>query len=308
MDTIRTTNRRKEAGGFTFFEIAVTLAVLVIGVSGFLSIFSTSLRTARNVKHDLTGPEAARTAAAYVVAKGIRPPDANSDERFDIPEAINGYYVSVTSGRLDQFELNVGDEAGVAPPTPTLEFEGTCNLNPNNSDDMEFQMLLADSMVGTHFTHPDFEDPIDEDSTFIARADLHHPDGRNMYGCGQKVWEVTYIRFRPKGNANKNTFLYEGQELDVANDKVYTFYAPANNPMKLTLYNSHYDRGGRAMGRWWIGSLSGSDVSLEENMDGGGDHAGDLLTLKVDVYESDRDRNDQARALGTFFIRAWYRK
>lgn len=299
MDTNRTTNRREGTSGFTFFEIAVTLAVLVIGVSGFLSIFSTSLRTARNVKHDLTGPEAARTAAAYVVAKGIRPPDANSGTPFNIPEAINGYYVSVSSGRLDQFELNVGDEAGpVAPTPPSLSFEGKCNLNPNNSDDMEFQMRLVDG-------------------TFITRDDLHHNVGNNMigrdtYGGGDVIWNVTYIRFRPKGNANKNTFTYDGQTLDVGNDKVYTFYAPASNPMQLTLFNSHHPNfrksGGKAMGLWWIGSLAGNDVSLEENMDGGGDHAGDLLTLKVDVYESSRDRDDQERALGTFFIRAWYRK
>lgn len=281
----------KNKKGFTFFEVAVSLAVLAIGISGFLAIFSTSLIVSRETKHSLIGPEIAKSAASIVSSKKIVPREVP----YDHPEKISGYYVSILAGRLDQFKFNnedIGDRIIFK-----RSIFGNTGINPNNSEDMYIKMKVVSGPNGKEMiTRSD-----------LLERDKNVPTGRNKYGGGD-LYLVTYIRFMPKGGANSNYIIYDGDEIILKPNKTYTFVATENNPMRVRLFNSHHNNSGTAMGRWWF-EVEGDDVvEVNENMDGGGDSAGDLVTLKVEVYETKRDLEQKVRSVGTYFIRTWVRK
>ena len=269
--------------GFTFFEIAVTMAILVIGVSGFLSIFSTSLRTARDVKGNLVAAPTAYTAVEYLAAKNFIP-----FERYNIDFPINGQYASIEAGRLDQFKFNPDDVEWDIPRAKPIT--GNVSINPNNSPDMLLELVHREGVI----TRED-----------LLKRDGNIPTGRLLYSNKDSVIETHFLKFRPKGG--NYTFLHDGNELELKSDKVYVFLAPVNDPMKVILYNSLEHSQGSAMGRWFM-NVSGGDVIVTENMDGYVFSAGSLYTMKVTVYENKSDQLQNERNIGIFFIRKWFRK
>jgi len=253
---------------FTFFEIAVTLAVLVIGITGFLSIYANSLNIARNNKLKALGAETARSIATYCVANNIKP-----TKDVEIPKSISGYYAVVKTGRLDQFEFNSGDESEYIEPNILT---GEVNLNPNNNKDMEFSLW-------------------DQDGSFVNRDTLH------IIG-GEYSGTAIRILFRPKGNGNQNTLFLNNQPYPLDNGKVYTILGI----IEYKVWNDKVNNG-KAMGHWWL-NVNSVDAVICENMDGGNDVAGDLLTIQVDLYENKENMKNRKRSVGTYFIRKWFRR
>ncbi len=108
--------------GFTLFEIAAALAMVMIGIAGFLAVFSAALKYSRDVKQCLSAPEAARTVAAYCVTTDLKPATRTP---VDIPGAmgmgesegdsipVSGFYLSVTAGRMPDLENNDGNGDGI---------------------------------------------------------------------------------------------------------------------------------------------------------------------------------------------------
>lgn len=125
--------------------------------------------------------------------------------------------------------------AGEALPTiiTTFTAEGTCNINPSNSADMEFTL-----------TKPG--------GTQILRDDLLYSRNTLKY-----TGECSYIRFRPKGNSNDNYILVNGARYEVENGRLYEF----RGSMEVHLYNDKYGSNGAAMGHWWLG-LSAEAVTV----------------------------------------------
>lgn len=99
---------------------------------------------------------------------------------------------------------------------------GAVNLNPNNNPDHEFVLTL-------------------EDGTTITRDDLKG-DFEGYEGPAE------YAFFRPKGNGNQNTFLVDGEIVELRNGSQYEIWAPS---MQVRVYNDKI-RNGRAMGHWWL--------------------------------------------------------
>ncbi len=127
-----------------------------------------------------------------------------------------------------------------APPVqaPTVltrhTVAGTCNVNPSNSTDNEF-----------YLTKPDGSQ-INRDDLLESRAKLRY-DGI-----------CTRLHWRPKGNANDNYIIVNGERFECKNGTVYDFVGS----MPVTLYNDRYDGNGRAMGHWWLGVAAGTDIII----------------------------------------------
>ncbi len=120
-------------------------------------------------------------------------------------------------------------------------FDGALNLNPSNSTNNEFNLRKASG-------------------GWISRDDLHEKDvvvdENGVYWQGK----ASYIKVRPKGNGNQNTFLVDGVIYLLRNSEVYIF----EGDMDVVIYNDHVKQG-RAMGHWWLGTNSAcARVHLED--------------------------------------------
>lgn len=106
---------------------------------------------------------------------------------------------------------------------------GMININPGNNNQFEFEMVLADGSV-------------------ITRDDLHA--NRSLEFTGK----VTSIHIKPKGNANQNALIVDGQPYTLQNARVYEI----TGDIDVHLYND----GGNGMGQWWLGDISGTNVNV----------------------------------------------
>lgn len=120
-------------------------------------------------------------------------------------------------------------------PSEQTHLNGLINLNPNNSDDFEFEMTA-------------------DDGSTITRDDLH--DGTvTEYGTAEEGAPATMIRFKPKGNGNQNALTVDEVAIPVQNGSLYTI---TSDNMTVHLYNDHANGNGngngngKAMGKWWI--------------------------------------------------------
>lgn len=99
--------------GFTLIEVMAALAILVVGLSGFLAIFSAGLHHALDVKQCLSGPPAAQTAVTYAIASGAKPVDAE----WNVPEVLNGYAITLRAGRMEATGFVPGEKENAGADT-----------------------------------------------------------------------------------------------------------------------------------------------------------------------------------------------
>jgi Flp pilus assembly protein TadG len=109
---------------------------------------------------------------------------------------------------------------------------GMININPGNNKQFEFYMELPDG-------------------SFITRDDLHADRTTEYTGKVTKIW------LKPKGNANQNSLIVDGQPYDLKNARVYSI---SSDDLSLHLYNDNE----QGMGKWWLGDISGNNVKIIE--------------------------------------------
>jgi Flp pilus assembly protein TadG len=107
---------------------------------------------------------------------------------------------------------------------------GMININPGNNNQFEFIMVLMDG-------------------TEITRDDMHA--NRSLEFTGK----VKSIHIKPKGNANQNSLIVDGQPYVLQNARVYDITGDGIN---VHLYNDNAN----GMGKWWLGDVSGTNVSI----------------------------------------------
>ena len=140
--------------------------------------------------------------------------------------------------------------------TPGYDAGGTVNINPNNSNDFEFQL-----------TKPD--------GTMITRDHLL-AGGANFSYNGQ----ATQVRFKPKGNGNQNRLIINNEVYPLQNGTLYTLTATT---MTVRLYNDKAGKG-KAMGRWWLDDIVATNAYLTEG-DAPVPQQADGFTLGSVVFE-----------------------
>lgn len=144
--------------------------------------------------------------------------------------------VNTVAHPFSLFAVQVED---VAPPQ---DIAGVININPNNSPDNEFQVVI-DAAAGTGF----------------SRDQLHNNtvvNGGGTYYTGP----ATEVRVKPKGNGSQNSLTLNGEALAMQNSNTYTF----TGQMQIRVYNDHIHSNGKAMGKWWIEITEGQVVLNNE--------------------------------------------
>ena len=111
---------------------------------------------------------------------------------------------------------------------------GEININPNNSTDNEFRLVLPNGSV-------------------ITRDNLAPYSG-----------SAQSARIKPKGNGNQNTLLVDGEPYELSNANTYVI---TGSPMTVNLYNAASD--GTATGQWWIG-IDAANATITCDIDGQG--------------------------------------
>ncbi|MDP3980343.1 MAG: type II secretion system protein [Chlamydiota bacterium] len=140
-------------------------------------------------------------------------------------EWIKDFYPYTGTSTYENGEL-VDGEGPVGESGPTIG--GDVNLNPNNSDDFEFEMEIISG-------------------TLITRDDLL--GNSNLEYSGQ----VLYIRIKPKGNSNSNSMTLNGEPYDLQNG---TLYMITGDDLTVHLVNDHAGKKGNAMGKWWLRDMT----------------------------------------------------
>jgi len=115
-----------------------------------------------------------------------------------------------------------------SPPTGT-RIEGDLNINPGNSHDFEFDLLLK------------------PDGTRITRDTLQEA-GRTFTYTGPAL----AITVRPKGNGNQNGLTVDGEPYAVQNGATYEIAPLPGGSMTVNLRNANPNGNAKSMGRWWI--------------------------------------------------------
>ena len=122
---------------------------------------------------------------------------------------------------------------------------GSININPANGTNFEFTLELPDG----------FE---------ITRDDLHADDPIS-HGNGFNANYLEYagpaalVMVKPKGNANQNGLLLNGEPYRLYNKNRYTI---TSTSMTVHLYNDKRNKKGKAMGHWWI-DIAADDAEIE---------------------------------------------
>lgn len=112
---------------------------------------------------------------------------------------------------------------------------GSINLNPNNSPDNEFTLVLLSGNT-------------------ITRDDL--VEDFEGYQGG-----ATAVHVKPKGNGDQNSLIVGGQPYTIFNSCAYDITSEA---MTVNLYNDNINPQGKAVGKWWIG-ITADEASVSEN-------------------------------------------
>ncbi|MFW6060576.1 MAG: hypothetical protein ACODAQ_10360 [Phycisphaeraceae bacterium] len=158
------------------------------------------------------------TASAAIVGDTVEGGRITGATAYPDPEADN------------QWNVFVVQEAQTLPP---FSIEGLVNINPNNSDHMEFSLTRSDGST-------------------ITRDDLHEDanideDGDYYQG------EAVRIHIRPKGNGNQNGLIIDGEPYPLQNANTYTFVGEMN----VRVFNDK-PKDGKAMGHWWLEIIDGT--------------------------------------------------
>lgn len=112
---------------------------------------------------------------------------------------------------------------------------GQINLNPNNSPQNQFHMVMADGTV-------------------ISRSDL-------LGGHSGVSGRAQEVHFQPKGPGSQNSLLLNGEPFNMSNSRSYLIQG---NPLNVQLVNTHPGQGqgqGQAMGQWSL-SINSPDAMI----------------------------------------------
>ncbi len=112
------------------------------------------------------------------------------------------------------------------------EVAGSVNLNPNNSPHLEFSLTMVD---GTVITRDDF-----------------------LAGLSGTSGAASEVFFKPKGAGSQNSLTLNGQPFPLSNARGYLIQS---SDMQITLYNSHINPAGHAVGQWHI-SITSNDALI----------------------------------------------
>jgi len=121
---------------------------------------------------------------------------------------------------------------------------GSLNINPNNAH-MEFTLTLPDGYQITR-------DDLHSDNPH-QHHDGFHPDYLEYTGPAAR------IRVKPKGNANQNSLIVNGNIYSLENKHLYII---TSDTMTVRLYNDKRNGKGKAMGKWWI-EINAEDAAIE---------------------------------------------
>jgi hypothetical protein len=190
-------------------------------------------------------------------------------ESVTLDGSFTAAYVEGADSGLDRFLVKVFRVEKDEEPEPELHtITGEINLNPNNSEDNEFLLMVPVAMPpwdgNTPPPPPDFE--------FITRDDLHQ-DFPGYEGPGLSTY------FKPKGNGNQNGLTVDGQTYPLVNANTYYI---SSSSMTVNLYNDNINPAGEAVGAWWLGvdATDANLIILDEIVGGtGGEGEGDEETL-----------------------------
>jgi len=112
--------------------------------------------------------------------------------------------------------------------------DGTCNLNPSNRSANEFYLT---KLNGSQITR---------DNLLYSRARLDY------------TGNCKHLHWKPKGNGNDNYITVNGKRFQCQNGKVYDL----SGTMAVHLYNDNYGTNGAAMGHWWLGVTTSTDITI----------------------------------------------
>ncbi len=124
---------------------------------------------------------------------------------------------------------------------PTVHaITGEININPNNSEQNEFVLTLADGSTVT--------------------KDMLKKNYAGYEGAAR------YIHVKPKGNGSQNKLIVDGEPFDLVNADTYDI---TSSSMTVKLYNDNVNKNGKPIGNWWI-TVTAMEATLVCTKDGGG--------------------------------------
>jgi hypothetical protein len=119
---------------------------------------------------------------------------------------------------------------------------GRININPNNSSDNEFLMILPD---GFSVTRDDLKSNSPKTHAGFASSGLEY------------TGPVSSVMVKPKGNGNQNGLIVDGAPYSLLNKNRYTI---TSSSMTAHLYNDN-QKNGKAMGKWYV-EITASNVTI----------------------------------------------
>ena len=167
----------------------------------------------------------------------------NMEKSFYIAEAGAEYGASYVanggkipysfSGRIGDgiYNVTITGKATAGENSGT-SINGVIDINPNNSSQNSFVLTLPDGST-------------------ITRGNLT----RTYKGY---TGPATAVRVKPSGNGNQNNLTVDGRTYPLNNN---TTYSISSTKLNVSLFNSHFDRHGRALGKWYI-SIGATDASI----------------------------------------------
>ncbi|HUT31834.1 MAG TPA: prepilin-type N-terminal cleavage/methylation domain-containing protein [Planctomycetota bacterium] len=140
---------------------------------------------------------------------------------------IWGRYLGEAAPPLPETPPPPPSPPGVVPPPspPGSTITRGISIGPsgsNGSKDWDFELVKLDGSV-------------------ITRDMLQASKGKMTY-----EGEVSFIRVRPKGNANENDLMVDGEDYSLKNGSVYTFQPLEGGKINVRLFNEQ----GKGMGQW----------------------------------------------------------
>ncbi|MFA9480228.1 hypothetical protein ACERK3_18300 [Phycisphaerales bacterium AB-hyl4] len=142
----------------------------------------------------------------------------------------------------------------LAETTPPKPISGEIRLNPNNSDQMQFDLVQ-----------------IDENGNFVrawSRDDLLNARQGDVDNNGTLIsGYAANFRIRPIGQGGQRDIQLGDETITLLNSNTYTFTSGDHSPMKIRVYNSRSGHSGSNnlnMGHWYLAIEGGQAIQGEE--------------------------------------------
>ena len=218
-----------------------TAIVIVVGFVFLAAAFASLFLSAVTTHMRIASRQVALEKAMYVAEAGVERSVA-----FIMAGGTGPLVTNSTAGE-GSYVVSILVNSGASYGAGSHNIGGEIGINPSNSQDNEFVMILPNNTTVT------------KDNLV---QDYHGYTG-----------SVVSVHLRPKGNGSQNTLIVDGAVKQICNDNTYDFLAPG---MTVLLYNDNVNPQGKAMGKWWIAitatkatiqssGTDGDDVSLVNN-------------------------------------------